>query len=264
MNNVLGMNASTVDTGGTAMMRHSSGVWIIYFSLAIALFFLNATPLRAGVCEDGVGVPPFLVEGVDPNLLLVIDNSASMYDMAYDHPVEPGYCNDEILPWTAGTGYAPKSIVFHGDTFYQTTAGAPVVVAGPPVEYQPSAGADPASDTVVTDWEEITFAGYFDADTWYLYDLTDTRFEATTEALAGAACAGAAGATKIYANNFTCLSVNAGVAPQEVKAFAAKGHFLNWATSSKLDVEKQILTGGKYVSGELVLESRGCLGRKMT
>ena len=36
--------------------------------------------------------------------------------------------------------------------------------------------------------------------------------------------------------------------PRHVTAFAAKGRFLNWLMSSKFDVEKKILTGGKYDS----------------
>ena len=34
-------------------------------------------------CSDGVKIPAFLAQGVKPNLLLMIDNSASMYDLAY-------------------------------------------------------------------------------------------------------------------------------------------------------------------------------------
>ena len=45
-------------------------------------------------CAAGVAVPPFLAAGVDPNLLLMIDNSASMYDLAYVKPREQGYCYD--------------------------------------------------------------------------------------------------------------------------------------------------------------------------
>ena len=49
-----------------------------------------------------------------------------------------------------------------------------------------------------------------------------------------------------------------------VTAFAATGNFLNWASASKLDIQKKILTGGKYdtANGLMVMESRGCLGRR--
>jgi len=45
-------------------------------------------------CAIGAAVPPFLAAGLDPNLLLMIDNSASMYDLAYVQPREQGYCYD--------------------------------------------------------------------------------------------------------------------------------------------------------------------------
>lgn len=61
----------------------------------------------------------------------------------------------------------------------------------------------------------------------------------------------------------------------EVTCFAAKGNFLNWASASKFDIEKKVLTGGKYYTGyeeadkadisdngddRLVSENRGCAG----
>jgi len=58
--------------------------------------------------------------------------------------------------------------------------------------------------------------------------------------------------------------VNISGVPSKVNAFAARGNYLNWLTSSKLDVQKQILTGGKYdtSSGKFISESRGCVGRR--
>ncbi|HJW27798.1 MAG TPA: hypothetical protein VJ508_00975, partial [Saprospiraceae bacterium] len=46
--------------------------------------------------------------------------------------------------------------------------------------------------------------------------------------------------------------------------FVATGNFLNWLTSSKFDIEKKILTGGKFdtTNNVLIAESRGCAGRK--
>ena len=51
---------------------------------------------------------------------------------------------------------------------------------------------------------------------------------------------------------------------QEITAFAARGNFLNWAAASKLDIQKKVLTGGKYddTNDELILESRGCLNHR--
>jgi len=52
---------------------------------------------------------------------------------------------------------------------------------------------------------------------------------------------------------------------QEMNIFVARGNLLNWAMTSKFDIQKEILTGGKYVEdnnqkGQLVSESRGCSG----
>jgi hypothetical protein len=44
--------------------------------------------------------------------------------------------------------------------------------------------------------------------------------------------------------------------------FAATGRFLNWLVSSKMDIQKQVLSGGKWNGTQLVAESRGCLGRR--
>ncbi|GAF82656.1 unnamed protein product, partial [marine sediment metagenome] len=154
----------------------------------------------AGYCSSDTAEPPFLASGTDPNLLLVIDNSASMYDLAYIEA--QGSCYD--------------------DTYNDLT----------------------------------TYAGYFKPGTWYAYRFAAERFEAKTEAEA----AGLRGSAT-YKNSDVCITIDA--APS-VTMFAAKGNFLNWVMASKLDIEKEILTGGKYESADtrLVLESRGCLDRR--
>ena len=73
--------------------------------------------------------------------------------------------------------------------------------------------------------------------------------------------------TADYINSGTvCIDIDTrAVDPlKTVTAFAATGNFLNWASASKLDIQKKILTGGKYdtANGLMVMESRGCLGRR--
>lgn len=159
-------------------------------------------------CSAGEGEPPFLSYGVESNLLLLIDNSASSYDLAYID--KTGSCFD--------------------NTYDAAT----------------------------------TYTGYFDPATWYTYNFTSQRFEAQAdEAAAKAVCSGATG-TQFHNNlNYTddvCLTIDESVTPNQVNAFAAKGDFLNWAAASKFDVQKKILTGGKYdaTNQQLVMESRGC------
>ena len=46
-----------------------------------------------GDCSIGTALPAFLGTSIDPNLLLLIDNSASMYDLAYVDAAQ--YCFDD-------------------------------------------------------------------------------------------------------------------------------------------------------------------------
>ena len=172
-----------------------------YLLIAFILGVSAASESSASTMADYTSVPPFLtVGGVDPNLLLLIDNSASMYDLAYVD--DQGYCYD--------------------DTYDSSS----------------------------------TYAGYFDPGASYAYNLAGGQFEAKTAAQATAICSSAT-----YTNSDVCITMDA---TPSVTAFCAKGNFLNWATASKLDIEKEILTGGKYDSANtrLVMESRGCLDRR--
>jgi type IV pilus assembly protein PilY1 len=195
--------------------------WKHMLTLLSAIFWIAGgliNPVTAeSSCTAGAAAPPFLAAGVDPNLLLMIDNSASMYDLAYVKPREEGYCYDGT--YTDGLGNLVESY-------------------------------DAA----------VSYFGYFDATGWYAYDLAASQFVAKTAAQAGTICS----STK-YANGGTvCIDIDETVTPKVVTAFAATGNFLNWASASKLDIQKKILTGGKYdtANGRMVMESRGCLGRR--
>jgi type IV pilus assembly protein PilY1 len=149
--------------------------------------------------------PPFIPTEVPPNLLLTIDNSASMYDLVYidvgTDVRDPVYCYDQTF---ATTG---------------------------------------------------TYSGYFDEAEIYEYDfVTDFRFEP------GAAFPGICN----YEIPGVLCVVTVGAPPTSVTGFYATGKYLNWITASKFDIEKGILTGGKYdtVTGELISESRGCVGMR--
>jgi type IV pilus assembly protein PilY1 len=64
-------------------MRHLWKRASVFLSVII-LAFGGLCSSAYSNCENGNALPPFLVTGsVDPNLLLFIDNSASMYDLAY-------------------------------------------------------------------------------------------------------------------------------------------------------------------------------------
>uniref|UniRef100_C6E258 Tfp pilus assembly protein tip-associated adhesin PilY1-like protein n=1 Tax=Geobacter sp. (strain M21) TaxID=443144 RepID=C6E258_GEOSM len=148
-------------------------------------------------------VPPSAGAGVKPNLLLMLDNSASLYDLAYTDP--SAYCID--------------------DTYSNTKS----------------------------------YPGYFDQELVYSYDFTASSFKPS----GGTLPAGCDTVDKGY----LCVGMAADVDPKKprtVDSFLASGRFLNWLTMSKLDLEKRVLTGGKFLSDSKVLqaESRGCRGEK--
>lgn len=173
------------------------------FLIILTIFSMYAPPQTvAQNMDDYTAYPPFIANSVDPNLLLIIDNSASMYDLAYiDEGTttrESSYCYDQT---------------------YKSTN---------------------------------TYAGYFEKDIVYEYNFTSNRFG--TGSFPGTCSHKVTGQ----------ICVNITGTPGTVDKFVATGNYLNWLTSSKFDVQKQILTGGKYdtSASEFIAESRGCVGRR--
>lgn len=166
--------------------------------------------------------PPFPAAGIKSNLLLMIDNSASMYDLAYSNPST--YCLDD--------------------------------------SYQ----------------NGNTYSGYFDQNSIYQYDFTTKRFVSCAVLPTPPCSSGSCAASTEY----LYLEMTAAVPPEvnrTVRAFKASGRFLNWLAMSKLDIEKQVLTGGKFfkdpepspdpnpdsddiTTGKLQGETRGCQGKR--
>lgn len=174
---------------------------------AIFITGLNVMVAPAATMSNYSITPPFIQETINPNLLLMIDNSASMYDLAYPDlgsatPFrKPYYCYDQ--------------------TFKST----------------------------------VTYVGNFDSDTYYQYNIANGYFEATNAFPASCTLR-----TPASGSGNLCINLDAS-SPKKVSGFVAKGNYLNWLTASKFDVEKKILTGGKYLGGKLIAESRGCVGR---
>ena len=89
------------------------------------LIFLSATVLLPHQalavtecdCASDAASPPFLAAGTSPNLLLLIDNSASMYDMAYiDATKETWECFDDTFDNTnTYSGYFDNEQWYHYD-----------------------------------------------------------------------------------------------------------------------------------------------------
>jgi type IV pilus assembly protein PilY1 len=171
----------------------------------------TAPGVSAAAMNDYSITPPFIQEAINPNLLLMIDNSASMYDLAYPDlgtaTREPYYCFDETYIYSSTNPYTGY---FNSDKYYEYIANAT--------------------------------NGYFEEFTGTFPATCSKR--STTESGTGT----------------LCLDLDT-ADPQRVTRFIAKGNYLNWLTASKFDVQKNILTGGKYQGGKLIAESRGCVGR---
>ncbi len=180
----------------------------VLFLIAFCLMILPVGDVESATMTDYCMTPPFIVGGITPNLLLILDNSASMYDLQY-----------------VDNGTSTRKGAYCYDQTY--------------------ASATP-------------YAGYFDSATDYEYDLTGEYFYEINTGVptcASSSCKGIA--DQLFIN------MSSGP-PRTLSQFVAKGNYLNWLTSSKFDVQKQILTGGKYdpVNHILLPETRGCIGRK--
>jgi type IV pilus assembly protein PilY1 len=336
----------------------------LFAGLFIALLsWLCPTGSFSNVCNEGIGLPPFLSSGTKPNLLMVLDNSGSMLDMAYSddetrcfddtydgNTTYGGYFESDgwykwtdgpYPSWEKGKEYAAGDRVYvHGiiwevqDGGGGTSKGDSVdddtgvywkhvftlgkwanntkysagtfLWSGPQLYYTAAGGTsnDPdntnglnlADDTGIT-WEAVDTTwrnstpystGDIVAYKGNLYEAGNTgtsngtgvyddvvvtwnrldegAFTLVDESTALTYCSGATGdsADKYKRTDELCISLNNSVTPSQVSAFAARGNFLNWAMSSKFDVEKKILTGGKYNYYDelMVSEHRGCSGSR--
>lgn len=188
-------------------------------------FFLAGTAARTeAAMSDYCVTPPFIVGGVTPNLLMLVDNSASMYDLAYI----AGTTGATLPTYSCGGTVGDTQMSFCFDNTYDNT---------------------------------FSYEGYFDKDKYYQYNETPANNSSTPNA-------GTDKFIEIAILPFPCINQTAylcvNATATTVATFAASGRFLNWLSSSKFDVEKKILTGGKYDTENQLLksESRGCVGKR--
>ncbi|WP_243371425.1 PilC/PilY family type IV pilus protein [Geotalea sp. SG265] len=263
--------------------------------------------------------PPFITAGIKPNLLLMIDNSASMYDLAYQDAGNKycangptTLCTADAQCATAGQAYCVGSYVTtaatttkaacNTDADCRAIPGFPTdtcVLTGPksgrnvctaatvisPATISPIAcssdtdcsGAAAAGVTWIagdtcnnrcnasrqcydtTYATATTYYGYFDPAAIYSYTANNFASGATMPAT----CTYTAGTPAYFCVNTTGTG-SAETVVANSTGFVASGNFLNWLTMSKFDVEKKILTGGKFdtTANQLISESRGCGGRE--
>jgi type IV pilus assembly protein PilY1 len=205
------------------MKSFSKIIKSLSFLVILSVFLL--TPAYAAM-NDYCITPPFVVAGVNPNLLLIIDNSASMFDLTYldkgSATREPTYCYDQTYNFSA-----------HYTGYFQ----------------DPQNAINPSNPAWFV---------------YYEYDFTNGYFEKSsyTQATFPSGC------TKSIPGTL-CVNIDASTTPKTVTKFVAEGNYLNWLTASKFDIQKQILTGGKYVqisevdsASGVKGETRGCVGRR--
>ncbi len=94
--------------------------------------------------------------------------------------------------------------------------------------YNDYSDLDEDGDLETTYEDSITYAGYFDSNFCYAYDLTDLRFEPSVD-ISGS----------IDANGHRCDTAGAGL---------WSGNFLNWATMTHMDNVRNFLYGGYRVT----------------
>ena len=304
----------------------------IYPQIILIICFIITPKAWGQVCSNQEVIPPFLSESMAANVLLLIDNSASMYDLAYDDIEEPGFCNDNSYisegtiaqdvwdvflntytfkagsfvhvrdwnatdeawqktwykattdvtggsrpdgsapwssaEWVSGTDYSAGSIVVVQKRFVQDDQSVSYAYSWYKAIDAAPAGTDPETDLNV--WRKIPsiYGGYFESQQWYQWDDSKQLFvQMDPQPTSSATACTAAASQERNKNDDLCEVIQPSGFSYTLINFAAKGNYLNWLVSSKLDVEKKVLTGGKYASGApdnyLIKESRGCLGRRM-
>jgi type IV pilus assembly protein PilY1 len=212
-------------------MRTMGRLYFCAFLFLVLFAGLFNRPATAASMNNYCVLPPFIKMNVPANLLLLLDNSSSMYDLSYA---------DEGNKDSSGTVTRQPYYCF--DETYRSRVCSNNSLTSCSLDSDCGSG-----NTCIAN----TYAGYFASDGYYSYDFAATARKFSAVAGLPGTC------TRATAN--LCLVIDAG---NHVTGFTATGNYLNWLTASKFDVEKKILTGGKYDGAALIAESRGCLGQK--
>ena len=248
----------------------------------------------------GQSVPPFINPGVNANLLLLIDNSGSMIDMAYTDVDLDGdgkedtasYCSDATydtgLPYTGyfeqaswyqwddeGVNYwdpvDPTAdpypynsgvLVYDNGITYKCASSSCTGVPGEDEDWVPLTSKDGTLEDVpdgFTFYKGKLFKGSQSIE-GNLSTGAEPVAEGSFVVENNSGCIATTGTA--YSNNDVCLILDETSTPNKVLKFAASGKFLNWLSASKFDIEKKVLTGGKYNAEAdlLISENRGCAG----
>ncbi|SDP19276.1 pilus assembly protein [Desulforhopalus singaporensis] len=277
-----------------------------YLAVAVALgsTLLCFTPSLFGynILTKGTATPPFLtLDDEKPNLLVMIDNSGSMLDLAYKD--DPNKCTDNTFDPTkhyAGLfdtgwvvtaendpttdtddqyGYAPKKW-YRWDSTNNYFVEVPFTLIDNNLDGQwnpadtfvdannnGSWDSDPA-----TNIEEILITDFNQNGEWdgaETFDLQDTDNNGVWDNITNSLSSSNnlyisySDETHTEANVVVNFTTDSSGAFTGVTDFVATGEFLNWLSASKFDIQKEVLTGGKYDSETelLISEGRGCAAK---
>ncbi|MCK9418484.1 MAG: PilC/PilY family type IV pilus protein [Nitrospirae bacterium] len=283
----------------------------------VLMFSAQFVQAAADDMSNFCSIPPFVATGTKPNLLLMIDNSSSMYDLAYQDTSKTYCANAPLTVCTAnadcisaGTTYcltstvtsttpgtfSPKPCTVNANctapgskctsgfcTKCNTTTGVgdctstPAMVSVDPKTCTTNADCDAGdacnNQNLCTATRQCydnssydnsqTYGGYFLSTSTYNYDFPNNKFSSV---------AGLPGTCTYSSGTYLCVNTSITGTVETVNTnstgFVATGNFLNWLTASKFDIQKLILTGGKYdattdpANPGLIAETRGCAGRK--
>lgn len=222
---------------------------------------------RSATMNDYCIIPPFIQEIAKPNLLMIIDNSASMYDLAY---VDKGkkHCSVSTGTDCFVDSDCPKHCSASTATSCEESADCPANETCVLTQTCSVFDRNPLYCNDQTFSAGTSYAGYFDPSKKYQYNFATELFTAVNGSIPDS-CAIAESSTVLckIREDVVHLNIDTSIKPAtNASAYLyASGSFLNWLTASKFDVEKQALTGGKYVTSAatpfLQPESRGCVGQ---
>lgn len=132
----------------------------LFFLLTFFLLAAASTAIAVDTCSEGTGVPPFLSSGAYPNLLMMIDNSGSMLDLAY--------LDDDGVTVTVSKQAAGNTPAEYTCTVDPVDAPNPTACMDESFLVNPNSttcGAAGVINTVID--PDKLYAGYFDRDSYY-------------------------------------------------------------------------------------------------
>lgn len=182
----------------------------LFLFILTVFLFLNFVPLKSSYAAmtDYCVVPPYVIQDVPPNVMIALDNSGSMYNLAYactQTNIASSGTNTTVIPVDNVAGFKPRQLIAVGTTKLQIT-NTGIDAVNNRITVTTSVASFSIGDKV-KDW-----GCYGDATHFFNADYTlSTECPTTTTTAAGASV------TVIPVNSITNFSVG------EIIAVASAG-----------------------------------------